>query len=136
MYPCETLLIMNRLKLTQEPKVVFKKQADVVDPVFEHGDSFDSHTQGISGVSAAVDTAQIEHIRVYHSATENLYPSGMFTDVTTLAATDVTCDIHLGARLCEREIRRPQADLRIGSKHLFHKKKQDLFHDRDRKSVV
>ena len=118
MYPCETLLIMNRLKLTQEPKVVFKKQADVVDPVFEHGDSFDSHTQGISGVSAAVDTAQIEHIRVYHSATENLHPSRMLAEATTLAAADVAGNVHFGTGLGEWEVAGTQTNLGVGAEHL------------------
>lgn len=118
---------MGRFELTQKPDVVFKKQADVVDPVFKHGDPFDSHSQGIAGVNPAVDAAQIEDIRVYHPATENLYPPGMFADIASVPTADMARDIHLGARFGEREIRRPQADLRIGPKHFFGEEEQHLF---------
>ena len=41
---------------------------------------------------------------VYHAATENLNPTGVFAERTAFAATDIAADVHLGAGLGEREV--------------------------------
>ena len=67
----------------------------------------------------AVDAASVEDVGIYHTATQYLDPSGMFTEAATLAAAKVTRDIDLGTRLGEGELRRTQTYLGIGAKPLF-----------------
>ena len=65
-------------------------------------------------------------MRVNHTATENLYPTGMFTEVTSLTTTDVTRDIHLCTWLSEWEIAWTQTNLGVSTKHLASKCKENL----------
>src|SRR5690606_40470143 len=41
----EALLFRPSSKLVQEAQIVIKEKADVVDPVAQHGDTFDSHAE-------------------------------------------------------------------------------------------
>ena len=43
-------------ELFQETDVVFEEQPQVLDAVFQHGDTFDAHTQGKAGVCFLVNT--------------------------------------------------------------------------------
>ena len=43
---CVAAVRLNALKLVKETDVVFKEESDVVDLVSQHGDAFDSHTEG------------------------------------------------------------------------------------------
>ena len=42
------------LKLLKESRIVFEEQADVRDPVAQHGDAFDPHAEGEAGEPLAV----------------------------------------------------------------------------------
>ena len=114
-------------KLFQEPDVIFTEEAQVVDLVFQHGYSFDAHTESIAGIFITVDAAIFKQVRVHHSAAEDLYPATVFANITALSMTDQTADIHLGARFSEWKIGRPETDLHLFAKHLLHEEIQCLF---------
>ena len=83
-------------ELTQEAGVVLGEHTKVGHTVFQVSDALHTHTEGIARVLSAVDAAGLEHIRVYHSAAQNLHPAGMLAEAAALAATDVAGDVHLG----------------------------------------
>ena len=45
----------------------------------------------------------------------------MFAERTTLAAADVTADVHFGTRLGEGEVGRTQTNLGVTAEHLLSK---------------
>ena len=98
------MLSVCALEQFEEPYVVFAEETEVLDLVLEVGDTLDTHTECISRVLLAVDAAELEHVGVYHAATEDLDPSCVLAEGATLAATDVTADVHLGAWLGEWEV--------------------------------
>lgn len=61
------------------------------------------------------------------TATEDLYPTGSFTEGATLTSTNVAGDVHLGGWLREREVRRTQANFCIRTEHFLGEEQQGLF---------
>ena len=57
----------------------------------------------------AVDAGRREHIRMDHSAAEDLEPAGLLADAATRAMAEHALDVDLGGGLGEREIRRAAA---------------------------
>jgi len=114
------------LEFFEESLVILGEEAQVVDTVFQVGDALHAHAEGIAGVDIRVDAAGSEVVRVDHAAAEDLYPSRVFAEVAALSAADVARDIHLSTRLGEGEVRRAQADLRVGPKHLAGEGQQHL----------
>ena len=97
-------LSVRALEQLEEPYVVLAEETEILDLVLEVCDTLDTHTECISRVFLAVDTAELEHVRVYHTATEDLNPSSVLAEGATLTATDVTADVHLGTWLGEWEV--------------------------------
>src|SRR5690625_3285744 len=64
---------------------------------------------------------------MYHSASQNLYPSGMFTDIASFSATDQTTDIHFCTGFCKRKKRRTKTNAGIFPEHFFYKIIKGLF---------
>ena len=110
-YSCWCVYLFSRLKLLQETNIVFREETQVFYLILEVGDALNTHTQCISAVYFAVDATRIQYIWVDHTATQNLYPTGVFTETTAFATTEVTRDIHLGAGLGEGEVWGAQAYL-------------------------
>ena len=69
------VLLVGGLELFQETGVVFREHAQILHLVFQIGDTFDAHAEGISRIDAAVYAVGFEHGRVYHAASENFHPS-------------------------------------------------------------
>lgn len=83
-------------KLLQEPQVVLEEHSQIVDLIFQHGDTLDTHAESESGVLFRVDVAGLEDVRVAYAAAQDLNPACVFADVTAFASADVARDIHLG----------------------------------------
>ncbi len=83
-------------EFVEEAAVVFAEEAEVFNLIFEVGDSLDTHAEGEAGVFFGVDTAGVEHGRIYHAAAKNLNPSCAFAERAAFAAAEVTADIHFG----------------------------------------
>ena len=107
------------LKLAEEADIVLGEETKILHTVFEIGDTLHAHTEGIAGIDFAVNAACLEHVGIHHAATENLYPTGTLAERAAFAAAYITTDIHLGARLGEREIRRTETNLRFCAEHLL-----------------
>ena len=100
MLDCRLLLFFSllvcALEQLEEPNIVLAEETQVFYLVFEVCDALDTHTECVTRILFAVYAAKFEHIGVYHTATKNLNPTCTFTERTTLTATNVTADIHLG----------------------------------------
>ena len=57
--------------------------------VLEVGDTLNTETECVAGIYLSVDTAELKHVRINHTATENLYPTSMLAESATLTATDM-----------------------------------------------
>ena len=55
------------LELRQEPDIVFKEFADVVDSIFEHGDTVNAHPKGKTGIAAGFISDVFIKRRMNHS---------------------------------------------------------------------
>jgi len=97
----------------QELEVVFKEQAQIVDPVTEHRQALHPHAEREAGVSLRVDADEAEYTRVYHAAAHDLQPAALFADPAASSPADDTLDVDLGGWFGEREIGRAEADLNV-----------------------
>jgi hypothetical protein len=95
--------------------------------VFKISDTFYTKPESITGVNLRVNPAVTQYVRIYHPASEYLYPTGMFTKRTAFTSTEVTRNIHLGGRFGKREVGRAEAYTGIGAEKLFGCKKECLF---------
>ena len=98
------VLLVCALEQFEEPYVILTEETEVLDLVLEVCDTLDTHAECVTRILLAVDTAELEYVGVYHSATENLNPAGVLAERTALAAADVTADVHFGAGFGEREV--------------------------------
>ena len=63
---------LPRLELLQEAHIVLKEESEVIHPVAEHGYTLYPHAEGETTILTGVDSAGLKHIRVYHTAPEDL----------------------------------------------------------------
>ena len=77
-----------RLKLVQKSNIILKIESQIVYPVLKHGGAFYAHAKGKASIFFAVDAGGFQNIRVDHATSKDFEPSGVFTDITALAATD------------------------------------------------
>src|SRR5882757_3819645 len=84
-----------------EPHVTLGQVAHVRQPVAELQGAFQAHAEREAGVPLSVHPAGPEHVRVDHAAATPLHPA-------RAALLLREPDVHLGGRLGEREVGRPQ----------------------------
>ena len=113
-------------EFVEESVVVLAEEAQVLDLVFEVGDTLDTHAEGKAGIFFRVDAAGVGHGRVDHAAAEDFDPAGAFAERAALAATKVTADIHFGRGLGEGEVARAETYLGLGAEHLAGEVEQCL----------
>ena len=118
---------MSGLELPEETHVIFGEHAQVLDLVLEIGDALDTHTESITGINIGIDAASFENIRIDHTATEDLDPSGTLAEGASLAAAYVTAYIHLGRRFGEGEIRGTKTYFGLRTEHLTRESEKYLF---------
>ena len=124
--PCRYAMLISALELSEEARVVFGEQPEVVDPILEVCDALHAHAERIARVNVGIYATCGEVVRVHHSASENLYPSSVLAEVAALASADGTRDVHLRAWLGEWEERRAQTNLRVRAEHLASEREQHL----------
>src|ERR1700722_8820177 len=95
-------------KLLQKLQIVLEEQAQIIDAIAQHGETVDSHAEGIALPAFAVDARSLENIRMNHPAPQYLQPAGLLANTASLAVAENTLDIGFGRRLGKGEVRRPQ----------------------------
>jgi hypothetical protein len=55
-----------RSELTQEAHVIFEKQLDVVDSIFQHRNSLDTHAKSEPRIDFGIITHKSVHLRIHH----------------------------------------------------------------------
>ena len=103
-------------KLPQKSQIVLKKQPNIVDAVFEHGDPLDAHAEGEARNLFRIVADKLENGRVDHTGAENFQPTAGFTNAAGLsiseraaAAANDALNIDLSTRLGKRKKARPKS---------------------------
>lgn len=121
-----TFYLIGTLKLFEEACIVLGEKAKVVDSIFEVSDTLDTHTESITCIHIGIDVARSEVVRINHSTAEDLYPPGVLTEVAAFTSANGAGDIHLCARLGEREEGGTQTNFSIGPEHLACESEEHL----------
>lgn len=100
------MLLVGRNELVEEAYIVLREHTQVGYTILQVGDTLDAKTESVAGVHLAIDAASLEHVRVDHTATQNLYPASVLAETAALTATNVARDVHFCAWLCEGEVAR------------------------------
>lgn len=66
-------------ELRQEADVVVVEVSDIVDAVHQHGDAFDAHPEGESGVFFGINADGLQYVGVDDTGAKDLDPAGLFT---------------------------------------------------------
>ncbi len=117
---------VGRHKLIKESHIILAEEAKVLDKILQICNTLYAHSERISGIDLRVNAASFQHIRVYHAATEDFYPSCSLAHSATLAAADAAADIHLSAWFCEGEVAWTETDACFWSEHLLRKFEKHL----------
>ncbi len=117
---------LQRLELPQKPYIILRIQPEVVYLEFYLCDALYPEPECIAGIYLGVYAKVAEHVGVYHTAAQYLYPAGMLAQAAAAATTYGTGNVHLGARLCEREVRGAEAHLGVFAKQFLHEMIQCL----------
>ena len=97
-FNCHTVTVSRFLKkckklvrcfeFLEESGVVFGEHTEVGDAIFQVGDALNAHTEGVARVFLGVDAAELEHVGIDHTTTENLHPASMLAETAAFATTD------------------------------------------------
>src|SRR5688572_24974900 len=97
-------------ELAQEPQIILKKEPDIVDAVFQHGNALHSHAEGEAGNLFRVITDEAKNRGINQAGTEYFQPAGAFANAAGLprragatTAANQTLDVDLSARFSERK---------------------------------
>ena len=94
---------------------------------FEHCNALNTHSKSESAVNIRVNTRSLKHIRIHHSTTHNLKPSGTLTDITPLPFANITTHIYLSRRLSKGKIGGAEANFSLLAKHFAGKSRTACF---------
>src|SRR4030042_48108 len=72
-------------ELLQETQIVGVEDANILDPVAEHGDAFDAHTEGEARVPFGIVADLSQDLRMDHTAAQDLQPAGVSAGTAALA---------------------------------------------------
>ena len=95
---------VRRHEFFEEAYVVFREKTEVLNLIFEIGNAFNTHAEGIAFVYVGVDAVGFEYVGIDHSAPEDFHPSRVFAECAALTAADVARNVHLCRRFGEGEI--------------------------------
>ena len=129
------------IKIVAAPGKVFRSDDDAThSPMFhqmeglvvdkkitQHGSTVQADTKGQTAVLLRINTTVFQHLLIYDSRAQKLYPARALTQLAALAAAGKATHIHLHGRLRKREVGRPQAGDGLLSKYLFNKNIQHTF---------
>src|SRR6185436_11180580 len=113
-------------ELAEEADIVLKKDLDVVDLVFEHGQAIDAHAEGEAADFFGVVVNEAVDGGIDHASAEELDPARAFAlgastaaGACAGAAAEDAGDVEFDARLGEREIAGAEAGFYSGAEELF-----------------
>src|SRR5690348_3073632 len=113
-------------ELAEEADVVLKKNLNVVDLVFEHGEAVDAHAECEAADFFGVVVDEAVDGRIDHAGAEKLDPAGAFalgagssTGGIAAAAAKDAGNVEFNARLGEREITWPETCFYARTEKLF-----------------
>src|SRR6267142_5149757 len=107
-----------KLKLLQEPHVVFVEEANVVDAITDHRDAFDAEAERPAGPDFGIVADVLEDLRMHHAAAGDLQP------VLAHLLHERVGEINLVARLGVAEVVRAETNLHVAA----HDFLEDEFH--------
>src|ERR1700722_2345819 len=73
-------------KLLQEPHIAVEEQLNVVHTVFQNRNAVGTHTEGEAAYFFGIVVHETVHVRVDHTAAQNLDPSCLLTGAARLGA--------------------------------------------------
>jgi len=111
--------------LPQKTKIVFEKEAQIVDSKFQHGNSLDSHPKSKTAHLVGIVPDHLEDLRVNHSGPQNFQPSGLRTNPASLSTAHYALDVHFRTGFGEGEKAGSEAQGDISAEHLMHKDGQN-----------
>ena len=117
------MLLVGRNELVEEAYVVLREHTQVGYTILQV-------------VHLAIDAASLEHVRVDHTATQNLYPTSVLAETAALTATNVARDVHLCAWLCEGEVARTQTNLCVRPEELACESEKHLLQVGERHVLI
>ena len=82
-------LLKYTVELVEEADIIFEVESQILNTKLQHSDTLNSHTKRKSRIDFRVDAVGLQDIRVNHSATHNLQPTGTLTYRATLATAEV-----------------------------------------------
>lgn len=118
--------LAGALELRQETYVVFGEHTEVLDLIFQVGDTFYAHAERESGVARGIYAARFKHIGIDHSASEDFHPSGVLAERASFASAEIAADVHFGRRFSEGEEAGSETYLGFGSEHLAGEVEESL----------
>ena len=77
---CNAQIQLATLELLEETNIVLREEAEVLDTILKIRDTLYTHTESITRIFGAINTTRLKHIRIHHTATEYLYPTGILTE--------------------------------------------------------
>ena len=97
----------------QKPYIILVEKPHIVNLIFQKGDSFKTYSEREADIFIGIDVSHFKYSRVYHAAAKDFYPAAALAESAALAAALKAAYVHLGRRLCEREVMRTEFNLGI-----------------------
>src|SRR5580692_4990511 len=95
-------------ELFQKLQIVLEEQAQIIDPVTQHGHAVDAHAEGVTLPDLGIDARSVQHIGMNHAAAQNLKPSSVLAYAAAFAVAKHAFNVGFGGRLSKRKIGGPQ----------------------------
>ena len=109
--------MLSAVGAAKKTLIVLIEQSDVIDFVFEHGNTLYSDTERESGVFFCIDAADFQHIRMNHPASEYFDPTFVFANTATVTAANKAGYVNFTGGLGKREVMRTEAGFCFGTEH-------------------
>ena len=71
--------------MAQKPEIILKEQPDIVDAIFQHGDTLHAHAKGKAGNFLRIIADELKNRRIDHAGAENFEPAAGFADPAGLS---------------------------------------------------
>ena len=95
---------LSGYELGEETEIIFEEKTDILDLVFKHRNSFDTHAEGESRINFGINVTICEDVGVNHSAPHDFEPAAVFAYIAPFAAADIAGDIHFSGGFGKREV--------------------------------
>lgn len=103
-------------EFAQVTEIVCVEESEIGDPVLDHGEAFDAHSERIAVAIFVVSDVFVD-ARIDHSGTENFDPPGAFANGAAFSMADMAREVGFDGWLGEGEEVRAETDLDAGAHH-------------------